>query len=274
VETNTHRYLSTGKKATKFGVDIDRAEDFFAAHGRDEHVALDGLHFHIGSPVFSCEPYTEAISRSLTLIDSLRSDGFEISILDIGGGFAVDYEQDESPLAADYARRIVPLLEDKGLEVLLEPGRQIACNAGLILCEVLYTKRAGGKDFVIVDAAMTELIRPALYGAEHFVHPASLAAGYEPPPRRMDYAPPGAVKVDVVGGVCESADFLCKDRLLPPLARGDLLAVFSAGAYAQTMSSQYNSRCRAPEVLISGGQMSLIRRRETHDDLLRPERDL
>jgi len=274
VDPDTHRYLSTGRKATKFGVDIDRAEDFFDAYGRDEHVTLDGVHFHIGSPVFSAEPYAEAVAKSLALIETLRSKGFEISTLDIGGGFAVDYEQDASPLASDYAERIVPLLKGAGLEIILEPGRQIACNAGLLLCTVLYTKKEGDKNFVVVDAAMTELIRPALYGAEHFVYPVALAGGAGPPPRRMDYAPPGAVKVDVVGGVCESADFLCKDRSLPPLRRGDLLAVFSAGAYGQTMSSQYNSRCRAPEVLVAGDQARLIRRRESYDDLLAAELDV
>ena len=272
-DPETHRYTATGRKGTKFGVDIDRAEGFFASYGRDPNVRLDTIHLHLGSPTYSAGPYVQAIGKALGLIGRLRESGFEVKALDIGGGYAADYDEGRSPLAADYAAGIVPLLKDTGLEVILEPGRQIGCNAGILLSRVLYVKRGGGKRFVIVDAAMTDLIRPALYGAEHFMYPARLAEGVPPPQRRIDFAPPGAVKVDVVGGVCESTDFLAEGRMLPPLGRGELLAVFSAGAYAFVMSSQFNSRPRAAEVLVEADAWRVIRRRETYEDLLGPERD-
>jgi len=273
-DPKTHTYTATGKKETKFGVDIDRAMGFFEAYGRDANVKLDGLHIHIGSPIYSAEPYVQAIGKSLELIDRLQAAGHAICLLDIGGGFAADYETGASPLAADYARDIVPLLAGRGLELIIEPGRQISCNAGVLLTQVLYVKKGGDRRFVIVDAAMTDLIRPLLYGGKHFIYPAELPAGSQPPQRRMDYAPAGAVRCDVVGGVCEPSDFLGKDRMLPPVSRGDLLAVFSAGAYGFVMSSTYNSRPRAPEVLVEGGRWRIIRRRETCDDLMEPERHI
>jgi diaminopimelate decarboxylase len=166
----------------------------------------------------------------------------------------------------------VPLLVRQGLSIVIEPGRQISANSGILLARVLYVKKGGERNFVIVDAAMTDLIRPALYGAEHFVYPAELAPGVPAPPRRMDFAPPGAIRCDVVGGVCESSDFLAKDRMLPPVERGDLLAVFSAGAYGFSMSSQYLTRPRAAEALVESSRWRIIRRRETYEDLVAPER--
>ena len=271
-DPKTHRYTATGKKETKFGVDIDRAVEFFRAYGRDEHARLDAIHLHIGSPIYSAEPYVRAITRTLELMDRLKGEGFEVRTLDIGGGFAADYEEGASPLAADYAREIVPLLAGRGVEVILEPGRQIACNAGLLLTKVLYVKKGGERSFLIVDGAMTDLVRPVMYGSEHFVYPARLAEGAPAPQRRCDLAVEGGRKVDVVGGVCESSDFLAKDRVLPVMQRGDLLAVFSAGAYGFVMSSQYNSRPRAAEVLVEGGAWRIIRPRETYEDLFATEK--
>jgi len=273
-DPKTHRYTTTGKKETKFGVDIDRAERFFQACGGDANVCLDGLHIHIGSPIYSPQPYVQAIGKTLELIGRLRSQGHHVRLLDIGGGFGADYEQGASPLAADYAEAIVPLLRGSELELVIEPGRQIACNAGVLISRVQYVKTGGEKNFVIVDAASTDLIRPALYGAEHFVYPTRLGEGESPPQRKMDFAPPGGVKVDIVGGVCETSDFLATGRVLPPMQRGDLLAIFSAGAYGFVMSSQYNSRPRAAEVMVDGEVVTLIRRRETYEDLLAPEMDL
>ena len=273
IDPKTHRYTSTGKKETKFGVDIERAERFFERYGHDENARLDAIHLHIGSPIYSADPYIEAITKALALIDAVRGKGFEVTTLDIGGGFAADYEEDRSPLAADYAAEIVPLLRDTGLDIVLEPGRQISCNAGVLLTQVQYVKQGGDRQFVIVDAAMTDLIRPSLYEAEHFVYPAQLANGADAPQRRLDYAPAEGETVDVVGGVCETGDFLAKDRVLPPMQRGDLLAVFGAGAYGFVMSSQYNSRPRAAEVLVEGDAWRIIRRRETYDDLFAAERD-
>jgi len=274
VDPKTHRYTTTGKRETKFGVDIERAERFFETYGHDAHARLDAIHLHIGSPVRSTEPYVRAITKTLALIGTLRERGFRIATLDIGGGFAADYEQGASPDAAGYARHIVPLLEDADLEVILEPGRQISCNAGVLLARVQYVKQGGDRQFVIIDAAMTDLLRPALYEAEHFVYPAGLPEGADAPMRRMDYAPPGGVKVDVVGGVCETGDFIAIGRVLPPVKRGDLLAVFGAGAYGFVMSSQYNSRPRAAEVLVEADAWRIIRRRETYDDLFDAEQNL
>ena len=271
VDPKTHRHTSTGKKETKFGVDLERAERFFAAYGHDDSIALDGIHLHIGSPVYSADPYVEAITKALDLIERLRADGYEIRVLNIGGGYAADYGVETSPLAADYAAAIVPLLRDTGLEVIIEPGRQISANAGILVTRTLYIKAGGERQFVIVDAAMTDLIRPALYEGFHFIWP---VRSQEAPQRSADYAPAGTVKVDVVGGVCESSDFLGKDRMLPPVARGDLLAVHTVGAYGFTMASQYNGRPRCPEVLVEGDAWRIIRRRETCEDLIAPEVDV
>ncbi len=273
-DPKTHTYTVTGKKESKFGVDIERAVRFFREYAGDANVKLDGIHIHIGSPIYSPQPYVEAIQRTLQLIDRLRGEGFPIGLLDIGGGYAADYEEGVSPSAAVYAQSIVPLLRGTGLELVIEPGRQISCNAGILLGEVQYVKSGGERNFAIVDASMTDLLRPALYGGEHFIYPAVLESGTQPPVREMNFAPEGGVKVDVVGGVCESSDFLGKDRVLPPLRRGDLLAVFSAGAYGFTMSCNYNTRPRAPEVLVEGDSFRVVRRRETYEDLLALERGL
>jgi diaminopimelate decarboxylase len=226
---------------------------------------------HIGSQLMSPQPYVEAAAKVLALIDRLRGAGFALDCLDLGGGFGADYGVAPAPLAEDYAAALVPLLRGKGLRLILEPGRQIDCNAGLLLTRVLYVKSNSERKFVIVDAAMNDLIRPRLYDAFHFIWPASSP---QPPRRLADYAPPGCEKVDVVGGVCESTDFLATDRLLPPLARGALLAVFSAGAYGFVMSSQYNSRPRSAEVLVEGDDWRLIRRRESYEDLVAAENGL
>ena len=270
-DPKTHTYTITGKKETKFGVDIERAERFFAAYGADPHVTLDAIHLHIGSPIYSADPYVAAIHKALDLIGRLKDNGRTVRLLDIGGGYAADYEEGKSPSADVYAAQIVPLLKDTGLEVVIEPGRQISCNAGIFVTQVQYIKTGGDRNFVIVDGAMTDLIRPALYDGRHFIYPVKLPEGAAAPQRRLDYAPAGAQKVDVVGGVCESSDFLGKDRMLPPVQRGDLLAVYSAGAYGFVMASNYNSRPRCPEILVDGEGWSVIRRRETYDDLLKAE---
>lgn len=272
VDPRTHKYTTTGKKETKFGVDLERAADVFRRLGRTAGLRLRGVHLHIGSPVHDVTAYQRSIERALGLIRTLRGEGFELDTLDIGGGYAAHYRGDEAPDAAAYAAAIVPLLRGQGLRVVLEPGRSIAANAGVILTRVLHVKASGDKRFVIVDASMNELIRPALYGAYHFVWP--VAAGAAPPTLRGPQQPvEGLVRCDVVGPVCESADFLAQDRDLPPLRRGDILAVFTAGAYAMVMASQYNSRPRPPEVLVDGSAARLIRRRETYDDLIAPEED-
>jgi diaminopimelate decarboxylase len=272
-DPRTHVKTTTGRKETKFGVDIDRAMDFFRRFGRDDHVRLDVIDMHIGSPIYSPQPYVGAIEKALWLIDELGEGGFEIRGLDIGGGFAADYEEGKSPAVTEYAEAIVPLLQGRELEIFIEPGRFISCNAGVLLCSVLYRKAGGSKKFLIVDAAMTDLLRPALYDAEHFCYPAEVHEDAPPPPRKMDFAPPNGQKMDVVGGVCESSDVLAAGRVLPPMRRGELLAIFAAGAYGFVMASQYNARPRAAEVLVEGDSWRIIRRRETYEDLIAAEEE-
>ena len=271
VDPKTHRYTATGKKETKFGVDLERARRFFESYGRDHWVRLSGIHLHIGSLVNTLKPYVDAVSKALELIDELAADGFAIEMLDIGGGYGAHYESTDAPPPAAYAEAIVPLLRGRGLQIVLEPGRSITANAGILLTRVLYTKESGDRQFVIVDAGMTDLLRPALYEAYHFVWPTEVSAEFVPTSRDNRKPFDGAILADVVGPVCESGDFLAKDRYLPPVRRGDLLAVFSAGAYGFVMASQYNSRPRPPEILVSADTFKTIRRRETYDDLLRGE---
>lgn len=272
VDPKTHRHTSTGKKETKFGVDCERARGVFEQYGRNGQVRLEGIHIHIGSPVNTVAPYVEAIQKTLALIAELRAGGYDIRVIDIGGGFGADYTTGQAPAPEEYAGAIVPLLRGTGLQVILEPGRSISANAGILVTRVLYNKKGGEKNFVIVDAAMSDLIRPALYEAFHFIWPAQPQKGYELENRSDTVDLSGLRKVDVVGGICESSDFLAKDRMLPPLKRGDLLAVFTAGAYGFAMSSQYNARPRAAEVMVEGVTFRVIRRRESYEDLIALER--
>lgn len=274
VDPKTHRHTTTGTKETKFGVDIERARAFFRTYGRDAHARLVGLHLHIGSPVYDTAPYVEAVRRALALRADLRSEGFEVSVLDAGGGFAADYETGRSPAAADYAAAIVPLLEPavrEGLRVVLEPGRSIAANAGILLTRVQYVKRSGDRRFAICDAGMNALLRPSHYDAFHFIWPAEPRAGLVPSRRAADPGLAGLEPCDVVGPLCETGDYLALDRALPPLERGDLLAVFTAGAYGMSMASRYNSSPLPAEVLVDGDRFSLVRRRETYADLVAHE---
>jgi len=271
VDPKTHRHTSTGKKETKFGVDIERARKVFNELGRNDYVKLTGIHLHIGSPVYTVEPYIEAINKALVLIEDLRKDGFTIDTLDIGGGFGADYKGGETPEFSTYADQIVPLLHDQGLQVILEPGRSITCNAGILLARTSYIKQGGDKQFVITDAAMSDLIRPALYDAYHFIWPVNPGRQYIPAHRGDNLSLDGMVKVDIVGAVCETVDYLARDRKLPPIKRGDLIAVFSAGAYGFVMASHYNSRPNAAEILVEGKTFRTIRQRESYADLVAAE---
>lgn len=276
VDPKTHVYTTTGKKETKFGVDLERARAFFRKYGRHEHCRLTAIHLHIGSPVYTVEPYIEAVKRALALIDELAAEGFKVTALNLGGGFGADYTSSQSPLAADYASAIVPLLAghvDRGLRIILEPGRSIVANAGILLTRVHYLKKSGQRHFVIIDGGMHTLIRPALYGSFHFIWPARVARPHVPATREQEMDLPGLDLCDVVGPICESSDFLAKDRRLPPLVRGDLLAVFSAGAYGMVMASHYNSHPLPAEVLVSGSRATTVRSRETYDDLVARERE-
>ncbi len=272
VDPKTHKYTTTGKKESKFGVDIEKSEKIFSDYSKNNLVRLCAIHIHLGSAGHTVEPYVEAIEKVLALIERLRADGFTIEALNIGGGYGADYVTGTAPTAADYAAAIVPLLKGKNLKVILEPGASIAANAAILLTRVLYLKKGGEKKFVIVDAGMNDLIRPPLYGAFHFIWPASVSEKLTPRQRDRDLQLAGTEVVDVVGPICEGADFFAQDRALPPVKRGDLISIFTAGAYGFCMSSNYNARCRAAEVLVDGSSFSVIRKRETYEDLIALEK--
>ncbi len=270
VDPHTHRYTTTGRKETKFGVDIERARAAFAQYGNDPHCALRGLHVHLGSPIYSAEPYVNSITKILELVDELERSGCPIEMIDLGGGFGADYETDQTPPLSAYADAIVPLLEQRvraGLQIVLEPGRTITANSGILLTRVLYVKSSGRKTFIICDGGMNVLLRPSHYQAFHFIWPAEVSQDFQPPRREKNPDLPGLITADVVGPICESGDFLAEDRELPPVSRNDLKAVFSAGAYGMVMASRYNSMPLPAEVLVSGDRAELIRQRESYDDL-------
>jgi diaminopimelate decarboxylase len=267
----THVKTDTSVKGVKFGLDIETILDVAQGVVGNPHVRVIGLHMHLGSPILSTQPYQEGARKGLVLIDRLRQQGHPVRVLNMGGGFGIHYRRQEAQPAQAFADVIVPAVQQAGCRLVLEPGRFIVGNAGILLSRVIYTKDSGGKHFLIQDAAMNDLIRPTLYDSFHRIWPAEPAPEFPAPPEDYEADIPGTVKQDVVGPVCESGDFLARDRRLPPLARGNLLATFSAGAYGMAMSSNYNSRPRAAEVLVDGSSHRLIRRRETYEDLVRPE---
>lgn len=273
VDPKTHAKTTTGKKETKFGVDIERAERVFEQYRGLKHLRIGGIHIHIGSPVYEIQPYVDAVKKVTALIDRLTSKGHRIEWLDLGGGFAVNYKNPEQAKpVTEHAKALIPLLQGKPYHIAFEPGRYIAGNAGILLTKVLYRKTGGAKQFIIVDAGMNDLIRPTLYESYHFIWPV------RPDPKNLidrrdsERLPVDGEIVDVVGPICESGDYLATERALPKTQRGDLLAVFTAGAYGFAMASNYNNRPRLPEVLVDGDQYRIIRRRETYEDLVAAER--
>jgi len=272
VDPQTHAKTATGKKQSKFGVDIERAAGVFERYRTLKHLRITGVHIHIGGPVYQTEPYVLAVEKIVALIEQLQRRGHSIEWFDLGGGFGVNYEGPDQALPiAEHAKALIPLLVDKPYRIVLEPGRYIAGNAGILLTRVLYCKTGGEKRFVIVDAGMNDLIRPTLYESYHHIWPVKPDAANVPVQRSRGEEPRGGQVVDVVGPICENGDYLARNRPLPPVQRGDLLAVFTAGAYGFAMSSNYNNRLRAAEVFVDGQQFRIIRRRETYDDLVRPE---
>jgi diaminopimelate decarboxylase len=267
----THTKTDTSVKGTKFGLDIDSVLEFAQEVVGHRHVQVVGVHMHLGSPIISTQPYREGIEKGLYLVESLRGQGHPIAYLNMGGGFGIHYRKQEAPPADAFAEVIVPAVRQAGCQLVLEPGRFIVGNAGILVSRVIYTKESGGKCFIIQDAAMNDLIRPTLYDAFHRIWPVQPPEGCPAPPEDYEADIPGTARIDVVGPVCESGDFLARDRRLPPVARGDLLATFSAGAYGMSMASNYNSRPRAAEVLVDGASHRLIRRREQYEDLVRAE---
>lgn len=264
IDAKTHAKTTTGKKGNKFGMDIVRAGQLADKVLADKRLALTGIHMHLGSPILTTEPYAAAVEKATEVVREFRGKGHDTRWINLGGGFGIHYRKQEALPAGEYAKVIVPGIKAAECRLALEPGRFIVGNAGVLVSQVIYTKREGGKLFVIQDAAMNDLVRPAMYDAFHRIWPVNPAI--EPPP---DYEAeiPGCEPADVVGPICESGDFLAKGRWLPPMNRGDLVCTFSAGAYGMAMSSNYNSRPRAAEVLVDGGEHHLVRRRETYEDL-------
>ncbi|HEV3204215.1 MAG TPA: diaminopimelate decarboxylase [Gemmataceae bacterium] len=267
----THVKTDTSVKGTKFGIDIDSLLEFAKGVVGHPHIKVVGLHMHLGSPILDPKPYREGLEKGVALVESLRRQGHRIDTINMGGGFGIHYRKQEAPPAEAFAEVIVPPVLAAGCQLILEPGRFIVGNAGILVSRVIFTKESGGKHFIIQDAAMNDLIRPTLYDSFHRIWPVQPISGFPTPPEDYEVDIPGTGKNDVVGPVCESGDFLAKDRRLPPVQRGDLLATFSAGAYGMAMSSNYNSRVRAAEVLVEGNRHRLIRRRETYQDLIRTE---
>jgi diaminopimelate decarboxylase len=269
----THAKTDTSIKGVKFGLDIETVLEVAQGVVGHPNVQVVGLHMHLGSPIVSAEPYRQGVEKGVKLIASLRQQGHPIEYLNMGGGFGIHYRKQEAPPASAFAEVILPAVRQTKCRLVLEPGRFIVGNAGLLLSRVIFTKESGGKHYIIQDAAMNDLIRPTLYDSFHRIWPVAPPAGLPAPPADFEVLIPDTFPQSVVGPVCESGDFLAKDRNLPRVARGDLLATFSAGAYGMAMSSNYNSRCRAAEVLVTGRTHRLIRRRETYEDLVRPEVD-
>ena len=258
IDPKTHPYISTGLKHSKFGIDIDTALDHYKLASGLRGVEVVGVHHHIGSQLTEVQPFVEALARVLELVDRLSAHGIAIRYLDMGGGLGIPYQDETPPSPRDMAAAVLPLLRGRDLTLIIEPGRVLVGNAGILVTKVLYTKEGEAKNFVVVDAGMSDLIRPSLYEAYHEIRPV----------RRTSR---GSKVVDVVGPICESGDFLAQDRELPACEPGELLAVMSAGAYGFAMASRYNSRPFIPEVLVKGNRHIVIRARETYRDLVRGE---
>ena len=259
IDPKTHPYISTGLKKSKFGIGADRALEEFKAATALPHIQVVGVHCHIGSQLTELTPFTDALKKILTLIETLKIQGIDIRYLNIGGGLGITYSDEIPPHPKDLAAAVSPLLQDLKCQLIMEPGRSIVGNAGIMVTQVLYNKETEAKQFVVVDAAMNDLLRPSLYEAYHEIQHVRKPSGTD------------KQTVDIVGPICESGDFLAKDRRIPTTNSGDLLAVMSAGAYGFTMASNYNSRPRVPEVLIKGHEVHIIRTREDYEDLIRGE---
>lgn len=260
IDPKTHPYITTGLKKSKFGIGADRALAEFSKAAALPNVEVIGVHAHIGSQLTQVSPFVESLKKVVELIETLKGRGIPIRYLNIGGGLGITYSDETPPHPQEYADAMTPLLQAAHCEIIMEPGRVITGNAGVMLTRVLYIKETGTKTFAIVDAAMNDLLRPSLYQAHHDILPV----------RQVPNAPEAVF--DVVGPVCESGDFLAQNRTLPAVKAGDLLAVMSAGAYGFTMASNYNSRPRTSEILVKGGESFVIRERETFDDLVRGEK--
>ena len=260
VDPLTHPYISTGLKSNKFGVPIDQAGDIYMQAGRLQGIDPVGLDCHIGSQLTELAPFLEAVSILRKLLRKLRDGGVDIRYLDVGGGLGIPYDQETPPAPGDYGAAVLDLVSDMNVSLIMEPGRVLVGNAGIMATQVLYKKQSSDKNFVIVDAAMNDLMRPSLYKAYHSIIKVA-----------KDDGPTRKIVADVVGPICESGDFLARSREMDDPDPGELLAVMSSGAYGFSMSSNYNSRPRSAEVLVDQSNYYLIRQRETYEDLIRGE---
>ena len=259
VADTPHEYTRTGDGASKFGIPVDRILDLYRWAADQPSLEVRGIDVHIGSQILDPEPYTRALAQVLDLAAEVRAEGIDLDFVDLGGGFGVGYEGEDGLSVEALAAIVVPRVAETGLRLILEPGRFIVGQAGILVTKVLYVKHSGSKTFVVTDGGMTELIRPSHYQGFHRIEP---VISREEAAREV---------VDVVGPICETGDFLARDRVLQMPAQGDLLAVQTAGAYGFVMASNYNSRRRPAEVVVNGAEVTLARRRETFDDLLRGE---
>ncbi|MCX5707225.1 MAG: diaminopimelate decarboxylase [Candidatus Omnitrophica bacterium] len=257
VEPKTHKYITTGKLTNKFGIDFRSAKQIILLASGFSNLRITGLHIHIGSQITSPDPFVAAIKKVIGFIDKLKKEGIKLEYLNIGGGLGIIYDRESPQTAAKFAAKVLPLLRKTGLKIIMEPGRFIVGNAGILVTKVLYVKNTPKKKFIIVDSGMNDLIRPALYNAYHNI----LALHKK---NRLE-------KADIVGPICESGDFFAKDRELPKVEEGEYLAIMSAGAYGFSMSSNYNSRRRPEEVMVVKDKVFVIRKRESSVDLIRNE---
>lgn len=258
VVPKTHAYITTGKGETKFGLDFETVHKIFNTSWKYPNLRIRGIHVHIGSQILDAAPFEKAIKK---VLEFLKENHIEVDYFNIGGGLGIIYSVEHPQTAKSFANKILPMLKKSGLKIILEPGRFVSGNSGILVTSVIYTKLTPRKKFLIVDGAMNDLIRPSLYEAYHKIVPVSLRADSSETSER----------VDVVGPICESGDFLGKDRFLPQMQKADLLAVMGAGAYGFTMSSNYNSRPRAAEVMVRGKDFYVIRRQEEYRDLVKGE---
>ncbi|MBO4793505.1 MAG: diaminopimelate decarboxylase [Deltaproteobacteria bacterium] len=260
VDPQTHPYISTGMKKAKFGINIAQALEEYQRAQSLPHIQVVGVDCHIGSQLTSLSPFVDAIAKIRTLVSTLKAEGADLRYLDLGGGLGITYNNEMPPDLEDYAAAIQKATSDLSVTLVFEPGRVLVGNAGILVCRTLYVKKGEIKTFVITDAGMNDLIRPSLYGSYH---------GLMAVDRSVDER--GTMVADVVGPICESGDFLAQDREIPAFETGDLIAVTSAGAYGFTMSSNYNSRPRVPEIMVQGERVMTVRQRETFEDLVRGE---
>ncbi|MEI8176298.1 MAG: diaminopimelate decarboxylase [Candidatus Omnitrophota bacterium] len=261
IEAKTHKYITTGKQDKKFGIDFNTARWVFANSNRFLHLKIRGVHIHIGSQIVESGPFAQAIKKTRDFISALKNNGARIEYFNIGGGLGIIYHQERPQTADEYARVVLPIIRGCGLKIILEPGRFIVGNAGILVTRVTYVKRTKTKTFIIVDAGMNDLVRPTLYEAYHEIVPVVKKTRVAKTSRACD----------IVGPICESGDFFALGRRVDVPAQGDLLAVMSAGAYGFSMSSNYNSRLRACEVMVRDKHFSSIRERETYADLIKGE---